>query len=639
MGATCAGWKMLLYLLVGLARGLAALVQASPFPTSLRSDITLLFQNDLNWTEFSNHPSALLLSTPLNSTSASIACSQLSESLLSTSSPFFTYDMTHQLAYQSFLGHHPFLQRYWVSPSSSGGCQAVGAFGTVVAAGCGEKLPVLCTQSARWTITGEGTVPAEWDMFPPVDPKYGVGVQSGNLSFLGTRDQLSFRFLGIPYANAPSRFEYSTVYSGPSSINATSYRSPCTQIGGMGPGSEDCLFLNVWTPHLSTTSSSSSLKPVLTNGSFGIADQVTALRWVQEHIASFGGDPRRVTVSGQSAGAASVRALLGSPPAIGLFNGAILQSDPVGSGMSAPWTYYPIITQEYNSTTQGILALTGCNGTDNVAQQLSCLKAYDPLQLVNISVVANAPVVDGTYVTTTELPLTGTGPLARVNVMIGNMRDDGAAIISYPTQGESLLNAAVAATGGLFPLPSGSNTTLDIFNLTARMGTDTIFRCLSEATAQSGLNHSLFKSLWYYQFERSYQLNWWSPNWPACVPPVEEGFPYGDPSQEYFHCHSGDLYLAFGSLNRAALPYRDAADLPFAQAVLDRWASFIRSYNPNPSMAYLTVRGYANTYNMLVQEGTWKPVGAAVLSVPERSTGWLELEQCAALNLSLATFG
>lgn len=62
------------------------------------------------------------------------------------------------------------------------------------------------------------------------------------------------------------------------------------------------------------------------SGNAGILDQVAALRWVRENIAGFGGDPNRVTVFGQSAGAGSVAILLAMPEARGLFRGAILQS-------------------------------------------------------------------------------------------------------------------------------------------------------------------------------------------------------------------------------------------------------------------------------------------------------------------------
>ena len=62
------------------------------------------------------------------------------------------------------------------------------------------------------------------------------------------------------------------------------------------------------------------------SGNLGILDQVEALRWVQRHIASFGGDPSNVTIFGESAGAMSVGTLLGTPAARGLFHKAILQS-------------------------------------------------------------------------------------------------------------------------------------------------------------------------------------------------------------------------------------------------------------------------------------------------------------------------
>ncbi|MGW7346291.1 carboxylesterase/lipase family protein [Streptomyces sp. NPDC054854] len=64
------------------------------------------------------------------------------------------------------------------------------------------------------------------------------------------------------------------------------------------------------------------------SGSFGLMDQIAALRWTRENIGAFGGNPGNVTVSGQSAGSGSVCALLAAPSAAGLFHRAVLQSGP-----------------------------------------------------------------------------------------------------------------------------------------------------------------------------------------------------------------------------------------------------------------------------------------------------------------------
>lgn len=71
-------------------------------------------------------------------------------------------------------------------------------------------------------------------------------------------------------------------------------------------------------------------------GNYAFQDQLLVLKWVQQNIKLFGGDPSQVTLVGQSAGGASVRAHLISPISKGLFHKAIIQSDPLGLPMIDP---------------------------------------------------------------------------------------------------------------------------------------------------------------------------------------------------------------------------------------------------------------------------------------------------------------
>jgi carboxylesterase type B len=119
-------------------------------------------------------------------------------------------------------------------------------------------------------------------------------------------------------------------------------------------------------------------------GNYGIVDQLTALQWLRNHIENFGGDPERITVYGQSAGAASVRALLSimaTRSDIQKVAGAILMSNPDGLAYSSTFSQYYTLPQ-VSSLNKPILNETGCYNTD-LSIQLACLRAHDPFTLTS----------------------------------------------------------------------------------------------------------------------------------------------------------------------------------------------------------------------------------------------------------------
>ena len=124
-----------------------------------------------------------------------------------------------------------------------------------------------------------------------------------------------------------------------------------------------------------------------TNGNFGIADQILALDWVRQYIAAFGGDPSRITIFGQSAGAGSVRAMLGSEETIGKFAGAIPMSNLAGSDYATTYSLYYTIPEEVSVAVDPILEEIGCS-TTSAEEALTCLKNYDAYSLVTLNNVA-----------------------------------------------------------------------------------------------------------------------------------------------------------------------------------------------------------------------------------------------------------
>lgn len=649
---------------------------AASSPQSVGSDLTIITQNDLYGDDTTRTATAIALSSASTHSDAASRCAALGTSLWSPNTA------NQDLGFLQYLDHSNTSYgsaAFWVGGDASS-CSAITANGKLKSYPCTEQLPALCSNTAR--AGGRQVL-----------------VTTGNATITGIHTTQAFRFLGLKYATIPARFAQSIYHPPGPNTTALEYGLKCIQARCKSSEcSEDCLYLNVWTPYLpngkvvsnrkkavmvwihggaffsgsgsdlnfdgSALASRGDVVVVTINyrlstlgflaventtatGNYGLQDQNRALDWVIAHIEDFGGDKDRITIFGQSAGSAAVRALLASPQARDKVAGAIMQSTPQGTGDKAGYNKYPTISETSN-TTRLIMNETRCSSPGQ--ELLDCLRKIDPLKLVSQQNVVGLPVVDGTFLTSDSLPLKAGSSKLNIPILAGIMRDDGAGVITYPTStnlSAVLTSQAfptdVVLNSSAFPVPYDALTTQSVFNLTSRLSTDIQFRCLGQSTAYVAAKNSIFEKYYAYEFDRAYQIAW-SPNPPACEAPITPAHPFGDPNGQYYKCHSGDLFLVFGTTTSQGRVPRDEDDIPFSQFIVDSWSAFARTGNPTPDAAFLNARGFTNTSMYVAKGGKWDPVGGGnttpvrILDANVRNEGWREVEQCDVLGQGLEYF-
>lgn len=320
-------------------------------------------------------------------------------------------------------------------------------------------------------------------------------VKTANGIVRGTTEGNVAIFKGIPFAAPPvGEFRWrppQPVKNWEGELDASKFGSNCAQAGwGAKPGtitegsSEDCLYLNLWTPVKSTPRSKlpvmvwihgggftggSGSSPqnfgheftkngvILVNinyrlgrlgyfahpalnaefpnelkGNYGYMDQIAALQWIQKNITAFGGDPKNVTIFGFSAGGVSVHSLLTIPAAKGLFHKLISES---GGGRDGVLTGRPISKENANifytvsAETIGMnfAKKQGIEGTDAAA--LAKLRALKVEQIVdsgqetdgvNGPRTYSGPILDGKLVVETAESAYMAGRQPKIPLMIGN---------------------------------------------------------------------------------------------------------------------------------------------------------------------------------------------------------------------------
>ncbi len=436
-------------------------------------------------------------------------------------------------------------------------------------------------------------------------------------ALLGQHDAASGvrSFRGIPYALPPvGARRWAPPQAQPrweGVRNATAFGADCPQNSQTltrAPGqSEDCLFLNVWTPAGAAPGSLpvmvwlhggsfvggsgadarvdgqalaargavvvtlnyrvglfgfmahpalSAESPDKVSGNYGLLDQLCALRWVQDNITAFGGDASRVTVFGVSAGSASISLLLVSPQAKGLFSQAILESPGAGRPLAS------LADAEELGLSAGsdLKALRALDATEVLAMTGRFTPKVRGLTTPRVL----RPIRDGWLIPQDERPALLAGQQHAMPILIGSNQDEGSLLTAaWPVAERTAYTALVEENFGgdarealtLYPAAADA----DVRTRVAELFADTQFnygtRLLTQAMAAQG------QPVWRYLFTRR------------------------RPGQADGPHHGEEVAHVFGNLSaaRQGSPAAfDKVDEALSDFMMRSWVAFATTGNPDP---------------------------------------------------------
>jgi para-nitrobenzyl esterase len=311
--------------------------------------------------------------------------------------------------------------------------------------------------------------------------------------------------------------------------------------------------------------------PHHSSGNYGLLDQIAALEWVRRNAAAFGGDPARVTIFGQSAGAANVTCLMLSPLAKGLFHRAIAQSG--SCSWPAPELKHPVLgLSPLAPAEQGGRELATRLGLGHDRDVLAAMRAVSADSIV--AAAASEPelshdlIVDGWVIPSQPDLMWARGMIADVPLLIGSNADEMRSLArgfpvrrmqDYPQRllgvfaGNPILRSLLSRLLAAYPAPDTATAQRRLFEAnTDAFGADA--RWIARALRRAGE-----RDVYLYRFTH--------------VIPSAGG-------------------RAMGAFHGAELPFEFGSDPGWPKGVLDDtlgaairgyWVNFARAGNPNGS--------------------------------------------------------
>jgi para-nitrobenzyl esterase len=379
--------------------------------------------------------------------------------------------------------------------------------------------------------------------------------------------------------------------------------------GGNPPSgkSEDCLYLNVWTPAISAkdkipvlvwiygggfgagaTSEAnysgenlakkgvvlvsiayrvgqlgffvhpelSAENPNHVSGNYGLLDMITGLQWVKKNIAAFGGDPNKVTIFGESAGGIAVSMLCASPLAKGLFQGAISQSGG-NFGPPRPTTFPGENQKRLADAERAGEAYLKSAGVSSIAELREL-----PADKLPAARGMSWPIIDGYVIPDDQCKLYSAGRFNDTPILVGYNSDEGASF-SPPRTPEAYIEGVKSRYGSfaeslIKAYPAGTTTVPKTARDLAR---DAAFGWQTWIWAR--LQSKMGKSkAFYYYFDQH-------PDYPADSPQADRGSPHGQ-----------DVAYVFQHLNTSN-PQITKTDIEISEAMATYWTNFAKTGDPS----------------------------------------------------------